>query len=37
TMGVMGVKEEDLLPGVNIKGAAAFLEYASGAHVTLFI
>ncbi|MBI4234492.1 MAG: DsrE/DsrF/DrsH-like family protein [Chloroflexi bacterium] len=37
TMGVMGVKEEDLLDGVDIEGAAAFLEYASKAHVTLFI
>lgn len=37
TMGVMGVKEEDLIPGVNMEGAAAFLEFASKAHVTLFI
>lgn len=37
TMGVMGVKQEDLLPGVSIEGAAAFLEYASKAHVTLFV
>jgi peroxiredoxin family protein len=36
-MGVMGVKEEDLIPGVNMEGAAAFLEFASKAHVTLFI
>ncbi|MSQ11227.1 MAG: peroxiredoxin family protein [Dehalococcoidia bacterium] len=37
TMGVMGVKEEDLIDGVDIEGAAAFLEYASKAQVTLFI
>jgi peroxiredoxin family protein len=37
TMGVMGVKESDLLEGVEIAGAASFLEYASKAQVTLFI
>ena len=37
TMGVMGVKQEDLIEGVDFEGAAAFLEYASKAHVTLFI
>ncbi len=37
TMGVMGVKESDLIEGTVIEGAAAFLEYASKAHVTLFI
>ena len=37
TMGVMGVKESDLIEGVTIEGAAAFLEFASKSHVTLFI
>lgn len=37
TMGVMGVKEENLLPGVTCAGAAAFLEFATQAQVTLFI
>lgn len=37
TMGVMGVKEKDLIEGCDISGAAGFLEYASKAQVTLFI
>ena len=37
TMGLMGVKEEDLLPGVKILGAAAFLKLASESQTTLFI
>ncbi|GBD11122.1 hypothetical protein HRbin23_00773 [bacterium HR23] len=37
TMGVMGVKESDLIDGVDIQGAASFLEFASKAHITLFI
>lgn len=37
TMGVMGIKESDLLNGVEIAGAATFLEYASEAEVSLFI
>lgn len=37
TMGVMGVKESDLIEGVDIQGAASFLEFASKAHITLFI
>ncbi len=37
TMGVMGVKREDLIEGVEIEGAAAFLEYASEASVSLFV
>lgn len=37
TCGVMGVKETDLLDGVEIAGAAAFLEYASNADISLFI
>lgn len=37
TMGVMGVKESDLIPGADIAGAAAFLDYAADADVSLFI
>ncbi len=37
TMGVMGVKQEDMVPGATFAGAAAFLDFASGADVSLFI
>jgi peroxiredoxin family protein len=37
TMGVMGVKPEDLLDGVEIAGATAFLDYASESKIQLFI
>jgi peroxiredoxin family protein len=37
TMGVMGVEESDLLPGADIAGAAAFLDYAADADVSLFV
>ena len=37
TMGVMGVEESDLIEGCDIAGAAAFLDYAAGADVTLFV
>jgi peroxiredoxin family protein len=37
TMGVMGVKASDLVEGVEVAGAASFLEFASKAHITLFI
>ncbi len=37
TMGVMGVREEDLIEGCECRGAAAFLEFASEADVALFI
>ena len=37
TMGVMGVAEEDLIPGCECRGAAAFLEFAAGADVALFV
>ncbi|MBI4289638.1 MAG: DsrE/DsrF/DrsH-like family protein [Chloroflexi bacterium] len=37
TCGVMGVKDEDLLDGVEIAGAAAFLDYAAHADITLFV
>ncbi|MCJ7726560.1 MAG: DsrE/DsrF/DrsH-like family protein [Acidimicrobiia bacterium] len=36
TMGVMGVDEDDLIPGCDIAGAAAFLDYAADADVQLF-
>lgn len=35
TMDVMGVKREDLLDGVEIGGAATFLDYAADADITL--
>jgi len=37
TMGVMGVKAEDLIEGAQVAGAATFLDYASEAAVQLFI
>jgi peroxiredoxin family protein len=37
TMDVFGLKREDLIDGVEIGGAATFLNYAAGAHTTLFI
>lgn len=37
TMGVMGVNESNLIEGVECRGAAAFLEFAAGATVALFI
>lgn len=37
TMGVMGVSEDDLIEGSDIAGAAAFLDYASEADVTMFV
>lgn len=37
TMGVMGVAEEDLVPGARIAGAAAFLDFAAEASVQLYI
>lgn len=37
TMGVMGVRESDLIPGADIAGAAAFLDFAADASVSLFI
>lgn len=36
TMGVMGIAAEDLVPGCEIAGAAAFLDYAADADVQLF-
>ncbi len=37
TMDVMGIKREDLIDGVEIGGAATFLEYASEADITLYM
>ena len=37
SMGVMNVKKEDLIDGVEMLGATAFLEFASEADVALFI
>lgn len=37
TMDVMGVKREDLIDGVEVGGAAMFLEHASRANLTLFV
>ncbi|MBI5755743.1 MAG: DsrE/DsrF/DrsH-like family protein [Nitrospirae bacterium] len=37
TLDVMGVKKEDLIEGTEVCGAAAFLEYAIDADITLFV
>ena len=37
TMGVMGVEQNDLIDGADIAGAAAFLDYAAEAEVSLFV
>lgn len=37
TMDVMGVKREDLIDGIEVGGAATFLEFASDANLTLFV
>ena len=37
TMGVMGVEKDDLIEGADIAGAAAFLDYAAEADVSLFV
>jgi peroxiredoxin family protein len=37
TMGVMGVTADDLIPGADIAGAAAFLDYAADADVSMFV
>ena len=37
TMGVMGVEESDLIGGCDIAGAAAFLDFAADADVSLFV
>lgn len=37
TMGVMGVRQEDLVDGAECAGATTFLDFASEADVTLFV
>jgi peroxiredoxin family protein len=37
TMGVMKVGAEDIMDGLEVGGAASFLDYAAGADVSLFI
>jgi peroxiredoxin family protein len=37
TMGVMGIREQDLIEGCSIAGAAAFLDFAAEADVQLFV
>lgn len=37
TMDIMGVKKEDLIDGVEVAGAATFLDYAIDANVSLFV
>ena len=37
TMDVMGIKESDLIEGIELGGAASFLEFAKDADITLFI
>lgn len=37
TMGVMGIEAKDLVEGVDIAGAAAFLDFAADADVSLFV
>jgi peroxiredoxin family protein len=37
TMDVMGIKAEDLIDGVEVGGAATFINFANDAHITLFV
>jgi peroxiredoxin family protein len=37
TMGVMGIRQEDLIEGAECAGATTFLDFAAGADVTLFV
>jgi peroxiredoxin family protein len=37
TLDVMGIKKEELIDGVEIGGAATFINFANEAHITLFI
>jgi peroxiredoxin family protein len=37
TMGMMGIEEKDLLSGIEVCGATAFLDYAASAKVSMFI
>jgi len=34
---VMGIKKEDLIDGIEVCGAAGFLEFAAEADITLFV
>ena len=37
TMDVMGLKKEDLIAGIEVGGAATFLEFASDANMSMFM
>lgn len=37
TMDVMGIKREDLIDGIELGGAATFLDYAADANISMFI
>ncbi|MBI5193341.1 MAG: DsrE/DsrF/DrsH-like family protein [Nitrospirae bacterium] len=37
TMDVMGIKKDDLIKGIEVCGAAGFLEFAANADITLFV
>ena len=37
TIDVMGIKQKDLISGIEFGGLATYLEYGMGATVTLFI
>ena len=37
TMDVMGIKAEELIDGVEVGGAATFINFVNDAHITLFI
>jgi peroxiredoxin family protein len=37
TMGVMGIKQDDLIPAAKCAGATTFLDYAAEADVSLFV
>ena len=37
TMGVMGIDEDDLIQGTEIAGAAAFLDFAAGSDIHMFV
>ena len=37
TLDVLGVKQKDLIEGIEFGGLATFLEYGMGATVTLFV
>jgi peroxiredoxin family protein len=37
TMDVMGVKREDLIDGIELGGAATFLDYAADSNINLFV